>query len=131
MTRARVARLAVATTAALVAFVCVRALTREDVTLRAPPPAILGAWVTDDPRYAGRAFVVRPDTIELHVGADQALSHAILAVRESPAGSHIVYEITYATTDGDTVLEFLLYPDGVVRLENLFEVRWVRGEPPQ
>ena len=131
MTRARVTRLAVATTAAVVAFVCVRALTREDVTLPAPPPAILGTWVTDDPRYAERAFVVRPDTIELYVGRGQALRHEILTIRESRAASFIVYEITYATTDGDTVLELLFYPDGFVRLEHPIEVRWVRGEPPR
>ena len=130
MSRSRLTRVAAAVGTAALTFVLIRSLARPDPAPTVPPPAIVGTWVTDDVRYADRAFVVRRDTLEVHVGPGEASVHPIRAVEVVAAADHTSYEILYVTAEGEASLELLLYED-VVRLRNPPDVRWRRVAPPR
>ena len=113
--------------AATVGFLLVRAvLTPDPQLLDVPPPEILGTWVTDDPRYAGRAFIIREDEFHLQVAPGQILVNSVNTIRRIPHPEYDAYEITYFTSEGESAHEVHLYPDGVLRLKNPADVVWVR-----
>lgn len=113
--------------AATVAFVLARAAVGPDPNvLTEAPGEILGRWATDDPRYAERAFVIRPDEFHLEVGPDSILEYRLKEVRRLDEPGHDAYEVVYFTREGETVQRLELYPEGVVRLRNPPDVLWVR-----
>ena len=91
------------------------------------PPSLIGTWVTDNERYADRAFVIGQDDLELHVGDGIISYHAILSVRETEEADHWVYQIAYSSQDGNALLEVFLHADGILRLKNPNDVVWTRN----
>lgn len=119
--------IAVGVAVATATFFGVRALVGPDpnVTSRAPEP-LVGAWVTEEPRYAGRAFVVHPDEYHVAIGSDSVLMYALKEVRRIEQSEYDAYQVTYHTRDGETTQEIHLYPDGTARLRNPSDVVWRR-----
>ena len=113
--------------AAIVGFLLVRAvLTPDPDLLDVPPPEILGTWVTDDPRYADRAFVIREDEFHLQVATGEVLVSSVNTIRRVAHAEYDAYEITYFTPQGESTHEVHIYPDGIVRLKNPSDVVWTR-----
>lgn len=94
--------------------------------LEVTPPALIGTWVTENERYADRAFVISRDDLELHVGDGVVSYHAILSIQEVEEADHWAYRISYASADGVAVLEVFLHADGILRLKNPNSVVWTR-----
>ena len=112
---------------ALVAMLAVRAwVDRPPPSLDVLPPSLLGTWMTDDERYADRAFVIGQDELELHVGDGMVTYHSIVSVQEVVESEHWAYEINYNSTDGPAVMNVFLHADGVLRLKNPNDVAWTR-----
>ena len=91
-----------------------------------PPPSIVGTWVTDDPRYAGRSFVISEEVFELRLGEDGNHQFDIRTIRETETEDSWMYEITYISPDGDLVHSFFLHADGTVRVRNPPDIVWTR-----
>ena len=100
----------------------------EDFTvLDAPPEELVGMWVTENPGYSDRAFVIDHDHIELHLGAEGGIqSHPILSIREVQTPDSWAYEIDYGTSEGERTLAVHLHPDGALRLRNPADMVWRR-----
>ena len=112
---------------ALLAFLAVRALLDPAPNMLAEaPPEILGRWVTDDPRYADRAFVIEDEVFHLELGVDSVLSYRLAGIRLFESSDFDRYIVTYHTREGDAQQEFRLFPDGELRLKNPPDVTWVR-----
>ncbi len=92
--------------------------------LAAPPPTILGMWVTDDPRYEGRAFELFEEELEPHLGDGMISRHAIQSMRGVLVGSSWSYEMICSSVDGDMSFDFLVHPGGILQLKNPREVVW-------
>ena len=113
--------------AAVTGFLMMRsALVPDPGLLDSPPPEIIGTWVTDDSRYAGRAFVIQEDEFNLEVAPGQIVANTVKTIRRIAQRDYDVYEITYFSPEGEAVQEMHLYPDGIVRLKNPSDVEWVR-----
>ncbi len=95
--------------------------------LDAPPEELVGTWVTENPGYSDRAFVIGYEHIELHLGEDGGIrSHPVLLIRGVQGPESWEYEIDYEGSGGETTLAVHLYPDGVLRLRNPADVVWRR-----
>ena len=95
--------------------------------LAAPPEELVGTWVTEDPQFTARAFVVAHDSIELHLGEKGEIqSHPISSIGGVQDADRWTYDITYGTSRGDRTMTVHLHPDGVLRLQNPEEVVWRR-----
>ena len=111
---------------ALVAMLAVRAwVDRPPPSLDVLPPSLLGNWMTDDERYADRAFVIGQDELQLHVGDSIETYHSMVSVQEVVEADHWAYEINYNSPDGPA-MEFFLHADGALRLKNPNDVAWTR-----
>jgi hypothetical protein len=99
----------------------------EPEGLETPPVSILGTWVTDDARYADRAFEMLENEIVLHVGDGVTTRHAIQSIERDALGDSWNYEIIYASPDGEQTLAFVVHPGGILRLKNPSEVIWRRN----
>ena len=118
--------MAVAGIAVLALEIVVNRESSGDV-LDAPPEELLGMWVTENPGYSDRAFVIGYDHIELHLGEEGGIrSHPILLIRGVQGPDSWEYEIDYEGSGGETTLAVHLYPDGVLRLRNPADVVWRR-----
>ena len=95
--------------------------------LAAPPEELVGMWVTENPGYSDRAFVIGYDHIELHLGEEGGIrSHPILSIRAVQGLDSWAYEIKYGTSGGDRTMAVHLHPDGVLRLRNPAHMVWKR-----
>lgn len=120
-------RVAIGLGIAAVTFLSVRALTQADAgALSEPPSEIVGRWMTEDPRYAHRAFVIDDEAFHLEVGEDSILSYRLAAVRRFDMPDFHRYVLTYHTREGEAEQEFRLFPDGDLRLKNPPDVVWTR-----
>jgi len=125
--RTRIATVAVMVAAGLVSFQATRLVLAPDGDLiEDPPPSILGTWTTDDPRYAGRAFVIQLDRFQVRTGPDQVQVSPISEIRRTATPEFDAYRIVYSTSEGEMVHDMRLYPDGVARLRNPADVVWTR-----
>lgn len=95
------------------------------------PLELIGTWVTDEPRYAGRSFTLQaPSTLILQfgAGADSLSIRRIRAVHGKFDSSRnaTLYRIVYR--EGRDDLYFSLYsftqPARAVRFKNLPEIVW-------
>lgn len=110
---------------ALVALLGLRAwVSRPPPAIDVAPPSLIGTWVTENERYADRAFVISQDDIEFHVGDGAVTYHPILSVQEVETADHWAYQISYASPDGVAVLEVFLHADGILRMKNPNYVVW-------
>ncbi len=124
--------------ALLIAFAAITALALEIVAnsqssgedftvLDSPPEELVGTWVTENPGYSDRAFVIDHDHIELHLGAEGGIqSHPILSIRALQTPDSWAYEVDYGTSEGERTLAVHLHPDGVLRLRNPADMVWRR-----
>ena len=97
--------------------------------LAAPPEELVGMWVTENPGYSDRAFVICYDHIELHLGEGGGIrSHPILLIRGVQGPDSWEYEIDYEGSGGEATLAVHLYPDGVLRLRNPADMVWRRKD---
>ena len=97
--------------------------------LAAPPEELVGMWVTENPGYSDRAFVIGYDHIELHLGEEGGIrSHPILLIRGVQGPDSWEYEIDYEGSEGETTLAVHLHPDGVLRLRNPADMVWRRKD---
>ena len=97
--------------------------------LDAPPEELVGMWVTENPGYSDRAFVIGYDHIELHLGEEGGIrSHPILLIRGVQGQDSWEYEIDYEGSGGEVTLAVHLYPDGVLRLRNPADMVWRRKD---
>lgn len=100
----------------------------ENALTTTPPPDILGTWVTDDPRYEDRGFVISAVQFELRLGDGQSSRHAIQSIEAVETGNTWAFEIIYSSPDGDQSFSFFLHPGGILQLKNPPEVVWRREE---
>lgn len=113
--------------AGLVVFFVVRAVMSPGVNiLDETPSEIVGRWMTDDSRYADRAFHIEEETFHLEVGEDSILSYRVARIQRFPSGDFDRYLLSYHTREGEARQEFRLFPDGVLRLKNPPDVVWTR-----
>lgn len=112
----------------LVVAVLVYRMGGDEGVLNAPPPRLLGAWVADEPRYAGRALIIYPDLIELRLGEEGGPAyHPIESITETRDSESWSYEIVYGSVEGEQSMELFLDDSGVLRLRNPPNVRWRRS----
>ena len=120
--------IAVAAIAVLALEIAVNSESSGDV-LAAPPEELVGTWVTENPGYSDRAFVIGYEHIELHLGEEGGIrSHPILSIRGVQGPDSWEYEIDYEGSGGETTLAVHLYPDGVLRLRNPADMVWRRKD---
>jgi len=92
------------------------------------PDALMGRWVTDDPRYAGRSLTIDRATIAFGVGEAVSEIHAIDGVATRALGAGEVHTVRYRESDGGvTSVDLELVPGAGLRFENHEEL-WVRDE---
>lgn len=109
------------------AFVITWSKNQRDATLLpGPTPELLGAWETDDPRYRDRGFEIRLDGFHLQVGPDDIRGYPIRTVRAEPTGEVTWYEVTYLTSEGESLHRMSVDPAGRGRLERPSDVVWTR-----
>ena len=95
--------------------------------LTEPPPSILGTWLTEDPIYSGRAFVISEEQFELRLRDDGNYQFDIRSIRGIETEDHWRFEIIYTNPEeGDVEHVFFLYEDGTARLRNPPDVVWTR-----
>ena len=99
----------------------------DALVIETPPPTIVGTWVTEHPRYAGRSFVISEQLFELHLAEDGVQQFDIRETREIETEDSWRYEIAYRSSEGDIEHVFFLYPDGTVRVRNEPQVVWIRA----
>lgn len=121
------ASIAASLAAGAVAFFIARAAFGPDpnVMQQAPQP-LLGRWVTEESRYADRAFVIHPDEYHIVIGRDSVLAYALKEVRRVELDGLEAFQVTYHTRDGETTQEIRLHPDGTASLKNPPDVVWRR-----
>lgn len=125
--RRRAFRVAIAVVGVIVGFLITRSLVTPDpAVLDAAPSEIVGTWVTADPRYADRSFVISTTDFELRMGDDQVQSYLVREIRRLDEPGVAAYRITYVTPDGDGIHEMTLDPNGTARLRNPADVVWRR-----
>lgn len=95
--------------------------------LTEPPASILGTWVTEDPVYSGRAFVISDEVFELRLSEDGNYQFDIRSIRSEETENSWKFEITYTSPEeGDQEHVFFLYADGTARLSNPPDIVWTR-----
>ena len=111
-------------------FLATRGRAVEGYTvLAAPPEELVGTWVTEDPQFEDRAFVIANDYMELHLGAEGGIQpHPIVSIGALQGGDGWTYDITYQTSQGERTMTVHLHMDGVLRLRNPAEVVWRRQQ---
>ncbi len=120
--------IAVAAIAGLALEIAVNRESSGDV-LAAPPEELVGTWVTENPGYSDRSFVIGYEHIELHLGEEGGIqSHPILLIRGVQGPDSWEFEIDYEGSGGETTLAVHLYRDGVLRLRNPADMVWRRKD---
>ena len=95
--------------------------------LTEPPPSILGTWLTEDPVYSGRVFVISEQQFELRLSDDGNYQFDIRSIRRIETEDKWRFDILYTNPEeGDMVHVFFLYEDGTARLKNPPDVVWTR-----
>lgn len=91
------------------------------------PDALVGRWVTDHPRYAGRSLTIERATIAFGVG-DASEVHALDGVETEELGGGTVHTVRYQEQDGSvTSLRLVLVPGEGLRFESHDEL-WIHDE---
>ena len=92
---------------------------------RTVPNEILGAWLTTDSAYQGRALEFQPHALSFR-GGDGGVQ-PVLSVRRNVQGARIRYLIEYETGGGPATLSFTYAPGpGVIKLDSRPTVLWRR-----
>ena len=95
--------------------------------LTEPPPSILGTWLTEDPAYSGRVFVISEEQFELRLSGDGNYRFDIRSIRRIETVDSWRFDIIYTIPEeGDMEHVFFLYEDGTARLRNPPDVVWTR-----
>ncbi len=95
--------------------------------LTEPPPSILGTWLTEDPAYSGRVFVISEEQFELRLSGDGNYQFDIRSIRGIETEDSWRFDIIYTIpAEGDMEHVFFLYEDGTARLKNPSDVVWTR-----
>ncbi len=95
--------------------------------LTEPPPSILGTWLTEDPVYSGRVFVISEEQFELRLSGDGNYRFDIRSIRRIETVDSWRFDIIYTIPEeGDMEHVFFLYEDGTARLKNPPDVVWTR-----
>ena len=95
--------------------------------LTEPPPSILGTWLTEDPVYSGRVFVISKEQFELRLSDDGNYQFDIRSIRGTETEDSWRCDIMYTNPEeGDVEHVFFLYEDGTARLRNPPDVVWTR-----
>ena len=96
------------------------------------PSEMLQVWHSDEPRYRGRSFELRPDWVIYGTGGAGSDLHQLEHVAsEANSDGGRLYTIRYKTQDGEsTAIELTYYSSPETRLifANHHEV-WTPGEP--
>jgi len=118
---------AFATTAAALAL-AVATLAAGGCREQGVPDALVGRWISHDPRYAGRSLSIDRETITFDAGGALGAVHAIVAVDTADPGGLPVHTVRYRESDGATTsvtLEVVPGAPVALRFENHDEL-WVR-----
>jgi hypothetical protein len=96
---------------------------------RRAPESLVGRWVSEDPRYAGRSLAIDATTIAFGLGSAVPEVHAIEDV-DTVTGNDgsAIHTVRYRGSDGDTEtlrLETLGGDRPALRFENHAEL-WLR-----
>lgn len=95
--------------------------------LTEPPPSILGTWMTEDPAYSGRVFVISEEHFGLRLSGDGNYQFDIRSIRGVETEDSWRFDIIYTISgEGDVEHVFFLYEDGTARLKNPADVVWTR-----
>jgi hypothetical protein len=98
------------------------------------PPAALGRWVTNDPRYASRGFDLSAESIVFHTGPGQTdlTRHPILGVRVGDKPGTSIVTVDYALDGEPMTFAFAIVsgPVPVIHLLNQPDIAWIRIAGP-
>ena len=95
--------------------------------LDAAPPDMVGDWRTADPRYADRGFRLTENDIVILRGPDDPPGGGhIESIRTWKEYANDIVRVAYTTEGGEDVIDFVLHPDGTLRLRNPSDVVWSR-----
>ncbi len=96
------------------------------------PPAVLGTWESDDPRYAGRLLQITPSAIVWDQGDDTELAAKILACETVGTESYDQVHFTYGESFEESRTTAFIF-DGMDSLfpVNRREVEWKRVDPDE
>lgn len=98
------------------------------------PDALRGRWVTDDDRYADRAFVITLEQLRFFQGEGQSTVHPIHSLERGGAPSSsggVLYEFRYRGA-GQELFRFAVRHDAVrdvLVLQNQPEIEWRKAAP--
>ena len=95
------------------------------------PPEVLGEWTTKSLEYAGRSFLIEPETLTIVVDENTRFVHPIERVEVSERFGRPFITIHHVNRDGidDTFrIEYAEYPSTFIRLNNVDNVYWIRPE---
>ncbi len=97
--------------------------------LDAVPRELAGRWVTTDPRYADREFLIERDRLDLtlDLGPGGRARYPVVSVRSWQERDRRGYRVHYGTGDEARVMEVYVLRDGTLRLKNPPDVVWKRA----
>lgn len=100
-------------------------LTRETgVTWTEAPPETQGVWTTNNPRYAGRAIEVGPNSVTLRLGDAGAVPGRLVLAREVYDDDERILRLEYQTENGPDQLDMVVEANGSMYLHNQPEMHW-------
>jgi len=96
-------------------------------TFSEAPAFVVGSWITEDARYAGRALRVTPDSVEIGRGdsAPPVLGRLVGARLEQEPPYQIV-RLDYRAQGDTESIELLIDASGAMRLRHSPAVAWTK-----
>jgi hypothetical protein len=97
------------------------------------PPALIGRWVTADPRYADRGFTLTARSLSLERGGGNVAVYPIERIRTLKRDDGQSYELTYHIDGASAVLALhyaLLDGEPAIILAHPPDVLWRRQPQP-
>ncbi len=94
------------------------------------PDALVGRWVTEEPKYADRFFELTKNVVVFGKGYEYLDIRRIRRVVESQTSGGALYSITYANDKGKEYrFSFYYEPKdgGVIRFKNQMQIKWTKG----
>ena len=96
-------------------------------TYKEVPDELLGVWRTPAPRYAGRFFELKKNSITIGTGESTSETFVVTKTEMLPEGDEKLYCVYFMGTDGDTQQWAFYLPatgKSSLRLKNQKSILW-------
>ena len=93
------------------------------------PAELVGVWNTDAPKYAGRYFELKKDTVVFGMGEGKATTNTVLEVKATPQDTKMLYDISYLAKEG-TPQKFSFYyeqPTTTIQIKSQEKMNWKKA----